>query len=62
MIALTLPDRSINVCDGLRVKHFAEVIWATDVEAALAAGIFHLEEVPIEGVKKHLQEEGIEIR
>ena len=35
---------------------------ATDVEADLAAGIFHRKEVPISDVKKHLQEEGIEIR
>jgi glutamine amidotransferase/cyclase len=40
-------------------EHFSEVFKATDVEAALAAGIFHRKEVPIENVKKHLQEEGI---
>ena len=45
-----------------KVEHFSEVFKATDVEAALAAGIFHREEVPIEDVKKHLQEEGIETR
>ena len=45
-----------------RVEHFSEVFKATDVEAALAAGIFHRKEVPISDVKKHLQEEGIEIR
>ena len=45
-----------------KVEHFSEVFKATDVEAALAAGIFHRKEVPISDVKKHLQEEGIEIR
>ncbi len=45
-----------------KVEHFSEVFNATDVEAALAAGIFHRKEVPIADVKKHLQEEGIEIR
>jgi glutamine amidotransferase/cyclase len=45
-----------------KVEHFSEVFKATDVEAALAAGIFHRKEVPIADVKKHLQEEGIEIR
>lgn len=45
-----------------RVEDFSEVFNATDVEAALAAGIFHRKEVPISDVKKHLQEEGIEIR
>ena len=33
-----------------------------DVEAALAAGIFHREEVPIEDVKDHMREKGIETR
>ncbi|MBU0480924.1 MAG: imidazole glycerol phosphate synthase subunit HisF [Proteobacteria bacterium] len=45
-----------------KVEHFSEVFKATDVEAALAAGIFHRKEVPISAVKKHLQDEGIEIR
>jgi glutamine amidotransferase/cyclase len=31
-------------------------------EAALAAGIFHREEVPIEAVKDHMREKGIETR
>jgi glutamine amidotransferase/cyclase len=30
------------------------------VEAALAAGIFHREEMPIEAVKKHIRKKGIE--
>ena len=34
----------------------------TDVEAALAAGIFHREEIPIEAVKEHMRDEGIETR
>jgi len=34
----------------------------TDMEAALAAGIFHREEVPIEAVKEHMRDEGIETR
>ncbi|MBN2194726.1 MAG: imidazole glycerol phosphate synthase subunit HisF [Polyangiaceae bacterium] len=36
------------------VEHFSEVFAATGVEAALAAGIFHRREVPIETVKAHL--------
>jgi glutamine amidotransferase/cyclase len=35
-------------------EHFAEVFAATDVESALAAGIFHRREVPIQAVKDHL--------
>ena len=34
----------------------------SDVEAALAAGIFHRGEVAIEGVKEHLRQDGIETR
>jgi glutamine amidotransferase/cyclase len=45
-----------------KVEHFSEVFEKTDVEAALAAGIFHREEVPIEAVKKHMRERGIETR
>ncbi len=45
-----------------KVEHFSEVFQATGVEAALAAGIFHRREVPIDAVKKHLQGKGIEIR
>jgi glutamine amidotransferase/cyclase len=45
-----------------RVEHFTEVFAATDVEAALAAGIFHRREVPLEAVKRHMLEAGIETR
>ena len=45
-----------------KVEHFSEVFEKTDVEAALAAGIFHRKEVPIEAVKKHMRERGIETR
>ena len=45
-----------------KVEHFSEVFEKTDVEAALAAGIFHREEVPIEAVKEHMRDEGIETR
>jgi glutamine amidotransferase/cyclase len=44
------------------VEHFSEVFEKTDVEAALAAGIFHREEVPIEAVKEHMRKKGIETR
>ena len=45
-----------------KIEHFSEVFEKTDVEAALAAGIFHREEVPIEAVKRHMREKGIETR
>ena len=45
-----------------KVEHFSEVFEKTDVEATLAAGIFHREEVPIEAVKEHMRERGLETR
>ena len=41
--------------------HFAEVFERTDVESALAAGIFHRREVPIGAVKDYLKDK-VEIR
>ena len=43
-------------------RHFSEVFRETGVLAALAAGIFHRNEVKIEEVKRHLVEEGIPSR
>jgi glutamine amidotransferase/cyclase len=43
-------------------EHFTEVFAKTDVEAALAAGIFHRREVPIEEVKALMRKDGIETR
>jgi len=45
-----------------QVAHFSKVFAATDVEAALAAGIFHRNKVPIASVKAHLKADGIETR
>ncbi|KAL2247642.1 imidazole glycerol phosphate synthase hisHF, chloroplastic [Sesamum indicum] len=44
------------------VEHFSEVFSKTNASAALAAGIFHRKEVPIQSVKEHLLQEGIEVR
>lgn len=43
-------------------EHFYEAFNQTDVEAALAAGIFHRKEVPIQEVKHNLRRKGVEIR
>ncbi|KAH1154052.1 hypothetical protein AAZX31_18G103200 [Glycine max] len=43
-------------------EHFSEVFYKTNASAALAAGIFHRKEVPIQSVKEHLLKEGIEVR
>jgi glutamine amidotransferase/cyclase len=45
-----------------RVEHFREVFTATGAESALAAGIFHRREIPIEEVKNHLADNQVEIR
>jgi glutamine amidotransferase/cyclase len=42
--------------------HFSEVFEQTGAEAALAAGIFHRKEVPIQAVKAHLFQRGIAVR
>lgn len=44
------------------VGHFSQVFAETGVEAALAAGIFHRQEVPIAEVKAHLRDRGVECR
>jgi len=38
-----------------KVEYFSEVFEKTDAEAALAAGVFHREELPIEAVKQHMK-------
>jgi len=58
--AVTIPVIASSGAGG--VEHFSEVFAVTDVEAALAAGIFHRREVPIAAVKEHLREAGIETR
>jgi len=45
-----------------KVEHFSEVFDKTKDEAALDAGIFHREEVPIETVKEHMRKKGKETR
>ena len=43
-------------------EHFTKVFRETGVMAALAAGIFHRNEVEIKEVKKHMQTSGIPTR
>ena len=43
-------------------QHFVDVFQETDAEAALAAGIFHRQEVPISEVKEALRKNNIETR
>ena len=60
---ISLAETGFGAFSGAgKVKHFSEAFEKTDVEAALAAGIFHREEVPIEAAKKHMRERAIETR
>jgi len=43
-------------------QHFSEVFEQTNVQAALAAGMFHRKEVEISAVKQHLREAAIPVR
>jgi cyclase len=43
-------------------EHFAQVFQRTDVDAALAASVFHSGEIAIPDLKKRLRADGIEVR
>jgi cyclase len=43
-------------------EHFAQVFQRTDVDAALAASVFHSGEIAIPELKKRLRADGIEVR
>ena len=58
----TLSNAKFRSCLTSTGKHFSEVFEKADVEATLAAGIFHREQVQIEAVKEHMEDEGIEMR
>ncbi|RHZ87008.1 hypothetical protein Glove_41g119 [Diversispora epigaea] len=45
-----------------KLEHFFEVFSETKVEAALAAGIFHRNEIPIQSVKSYLKEKNFLVR
>ena len=57
--AVTIPV--IASSGAGKVEHFYEVFTRTSAEAALAAGIFHRREVPVEAVKSYLMGK-VEIR
>jgi cyclase len=44
------------------VRHFAQVFKAAEVDAALAASVFHSGEIAIPALKRRLRAEGIEVR
>jgi cyclase len=44
------------------MEHFAQVFQRADVDAALAASVFHSGEIAIPELKKRLRADGIEVR
>ncbi|MDI9239502.1 imidazole glycerol phosphate synthase subunit HisF [Lysobacter sp. LF1] len=44
------------------IEHFSDVFREADVDAALAASVFHSGAVPIPALKQHLRGQGIEVR
>jgi glutamine amidotransferase/cyclase len=44
------------------MKQSGIIFKSCKAKVALAAGIFHREEVPIEAVKEHIREKGVETR
>jgi len=58
--AITIPVIASSGCG--KAEHFSQVFTETSVNAALAAGIFHRNEVRIQAVKTHLQDSKIPCR
>lgn len=58
----TLPIPLIASGGAGQIGHFQEVFSKTDVDAALAASIFHYGEILIPDLKKELAEAGISVR
>ena len=58
--AVTIPV--IASSGAGKESHFSDVFKATNVQAALAAGMFHRKEVEIGNVKKHMEASGIRAR
>lgn len=58
--AVRIPVIASGGCGSL--EHFAEVFEETHCDAALAASLFHFQELTIAQVKHHLREKGIPVR
>jgi cyclase len=44
------------------IEHFSEVFRAADVDAALAASVFHSGDIALADLKRALRDRGIEVR
>lgn len=58
----TLPIPVIASGGAGKKEHFKDVFEEAGVDAALAASIFHFNEVPLRGLKEYLREEGVNVR
>jgi cyclase len=61
-LADTLPVPVIASGGGGTPAHFLEIFREGKADAALAASIFHFNEIPIPSLKAYLKKEGINIR
>lgn len=61
-LAGELPIPVIASGGGGKIEHFTEVFRAGRADAALAASIFHFNEIAIDDLKRALKGEGIEVR
>jgi cyclase len=57
-----LPVPVIASGGGGQMEHFKDVFDMAGADAALAASIFHFQEISIQGLKKYLNENGITVR
>ena len=62
LLAESLPVPVIASGGGGKMSHFSEIFKNGKADAALAASIFHFQEIPIPDLKKYLKNEGISIR
>jgi imidazole glycerol-phosphate synthase subunit HisF len=61
-LSSTLPVPVIASGGGGQMAHFKDVFDISGADAALAASIFHFQEISIQGLKKYLHENGITVR
>jgi cyclase len=61
-LSSTLPVPVIASGGGGQMEHFKDVFEMAGADAALAASIFHFQEISIPGLKKYLHENGIIVR
>lgn len=62
ILAESLPVPVIASGGGGNMAHFSEIFKKGKADAALAASIFHFQEIPIPSLKAFLKQDGIEIR